>query len=209
MAGEICIVDAGGRPGRRRRALLSLERPSLRECVALGSWFSPLLPGAAARVSLDELAAILEEDHPGDFCIAVERDPANRTLTFWRGDPARPVVPQTLVPAGGGCSPDPDRPGVSDHGRTILLGRYESSFGAVLHERDPAYRRRARRRLRKRRGLRQEDFPGVPARTIGRIENGETPRPHAGTLARVAKVLGVGVEEPGEFQVLDAAGLLI
>ena len=47
------------------------------------------------------------------------------------------------------------------------------------------------RRLRLMRGLSRDDFPGVAAKTIARIERGEVERPREETLHRIAQRLGV------------------
>jgi transcriptional regulator with XRE-family HTH domain len=63
-------------------------------------------------------------------------------------------------------------------------GAEEKTFGASL------------RRLRLQRGLKQSDFNEVSAKTIRRIERGETDAPHGKTLAAIAARLQV---EPNEI----------
>jgi transcriptional regulator with XRE-family HTH domain len=45
------------------------------------------------------------------------------------------------------------------------------------------------------RQLTQRDFPGIPAKTLARIERGEVAKPHNDTLEAIAKQLGVLVED--------------
>jgi transcriptional regulator with XRE-family HTH domain len=55
------------------------------------------------------------------------------------------------------------------------------------------------RRLRLQRGLKQSDYPTIPARTIGRIERGEVENPRLDTLQRIASRLEVAVDDLGSF----------
>lgn len=196
-----------------KRGLVSWARPSPPELAALGACFHPILPGAEARVTMQELSAILSEEHPEDYCVAVDWDPATEALSLWRGDLSSLVVPLSSLSSGIALAPDPDELRVLDHGQTIRLGEYECSVDAILYLRDAAYRRRARRRLmdsdrslggsirrlRKQKGLRQSDFPHVAEKTITRIEMGMSPTPHRMTLERIARALGVPVEELDEY----------
>jgi transcriptional regulator with XRE-family HTH domain len=82
-----------------------------------------------------------------------------------------------------------------------------------LYEADPEYRsrltakRRAEdktfgaclRRLRLQRGLRQSDFGEVTAKTIARIERGETDAPHGRTLSLIARHLQVEPKDIASF----------
>jgi len=51
------------------------------------------------------------------------------------------------------------------------------------------------RRLRLQRGLTQDEFPGVTAKTIAHIERGEVATPHRTTLVAGAKRLDVLVHD--------------
>jgi len=101
-----------------------------------------------------------------------------------------------------------------DSGQTVRFGDYEAATDAILYEFDPEYRRQVSidrqqsertfgaslRRLRKQRGLRQEDFePDVTAKTIARIEQGQIQRIQKGTLNSIARRLRVNVEEIETF----------
>jgi transcriptional regulator with XRE-family HTH domain len=63
----------------------------------------------------------------------------------------------------------------------------DKTFGACL------------RRLRLLRGLRQADFGDVAAKTIARIERGETEAPHGQTLKVIAARLGVEPDEITDY----------
>ena len=96
-----------------------------------------------------------------------------------------------------------------DGGQTVRLGNYEAAVDAILYEFDPQYRRRAKqrlverehslggalRRLRLKKGLRQNDFASVGPKVIARIERGEVKKPHQKTLTLIAKRLGVSYSE--------------
>jgi DNA-binding Xre family transcriptional regulator len=100
---------------------------------------------------------------------------------------------------------------VIDCGQTVRLGKYEAAADALLYEFDREYRRRlanqraqseksfgaSLRRLRKQRGLKQEDFQPLAAKTIARIEQGKVERIHPNTLAVIAKRLSV---DPAEIE---------
>jgi len=112
-----------------------------------------------------------------------------------------------------GAVADPAALAVIDHGQTVCLGAFEASADAILYEFDDEYRRRVKRRalaqdttlggslrrLRLKRGLTQDAFPGVPAKTIARIERSEVTKPHHATLAAVAKRLGVSVADLASY----------
>jgi hypothetical protein len=137
------------------------------------------------------------------------------TNSFYHGvQHLRRYVPRDEEPAGlvGNNAVDavrlpaiPFRLGFTDCGNTVRLGEYEAAADAILYEADPEYRSRLRakrreedrsfgaclRRLRLQRGLLQGDFGDVTAKTIARIERGETAAPHGKTLAFIAARLQV------------------
>ena len=86
---------------------------------------------------------------------------------------------------GGGRLVDPE-PFELGGDLTAVVGRV-ITFGACL------------RRLRKLKGLRQSDFEPVPAKTIARIERGETYEPHGKTLQTIARRLGVAPDEIASY----------
>ena len=104
--------------------------------------------------------------------------------------------------------PDFARCELTDYGDTIRFGDYEATAEAILYEQDPEYRRRAKkvrraedqtfggslRRLRLQRGLRRSEL-GISEKEVARLERGEIGKPHEGTLAILAKHLGVRTNE--------------
>jgi DNA-binding XRE family transcriptional regulator len=142
--------------------------------------------------------------------VGVSFHPDSESLVFIRGD-GKPIVvsKSRFLPSGEGLVPDFSNPRVIDYGHAVQLGSYEAAVDAILYEVDADARRRMRkteldqdeslggslRRLRLQRGLKQDDFGDVPAKTIGRIERGDTKEPNLATLAAIAERLGVSVEE--------------
>lgn len=159
----------------------------------------------------DELAEALQAENSSDLFIGGSLDPANQTITLWRGSLEPLTVPfSAFEKSGDGIEPDFDRFSVTDSGQTVRFGDYEAAADAVLYEFDPEYRRRVSkerqksertfgaslRRLRKQRGLRREDFkPNVAAKTIARIEQGLVQRIQKDTLNSIADRLRVKPEE--------------
>jgi len=119
------------------------------------------------------------------------------------------VVPLAWFSRPGRARPNVEDFEITDFGQTIRFGEFEAATGAVLYEFDPQARRRAKnrtivedqtfggslRRLRKQRGVRREDFEGISAKEIARLERGEIAKPHEETLRKIAKTLGVRPEE--------------
>lgn len=95
----------------------------------------------------------------------------------------------------------------------LRFGNYEATSDVVLWQTDRDYRRRAKererelargfgaslRRLRIQRGLSQSDFPGVPRKTVSRIEKGLVKTPRGKTLAHLSQALGVAPDEIETF----------
>lgn len=138
----------------------------------------------------------------GDLFIGGYADPKTQTLTLVRGDLRRLSVPVSIFrPSGIGEKADAFRLAFTDRGNTVRLGDYQAAADAILYEADPDYRRRlvakqraedktfgaCLRRLRLQRGLRQADFGEVAAKTIARIERGETEAPHWTTSVAKSK----------------------
>ncbi len=203
-------------PSRRRArlgGLLTLHKPRPESIQPLDDLFAPFVwsPGEFALLPIDELAEVLKDDQRGDLFIGGYADATNQALTLVRGDLRRLSVPLSMfIPCGTGARPDPARLAVTDGGNTVQLGDYEAAADALLYEADPDYRSRIAakqrtedrtfgaclRRLRLLRGLRQSDFGAVTAKTIARIERGETAAPHGHTLKVIATRLAV---EPAEM----------
>ena len=159
----------------------------------------------------DELAEALQAENSPDLFIGGSVDPANQTITLWRGNLEPLTVPfSAFEKSGDGIVPDFEMFSVTDSGQTVRFGDYEAAADAVLYEFDPDFRRHVSRerrlsertfgaslrRLRKQRGLRREDFePNVAAKTIARIEQGLVHRIQKDTLNSIADRLRVKVGE--------------
>lgn len=195
-----------------RLLLLHTARPE--SIPALEGLFAPVAWGMASFKTLPpaDLAEVLASENRHNLVIGGFVDPRSETLTLYRGDFEKLSVPLSIFkPSGTGTAPTPSAFEVADCGQTIRLGQYEAATDAVLYEVDSEYRRKVTskrkeedktfgaclRRLRKLRGLRQDDFEPIPAKTIARIERGETQQPHGNTLNGIADRLGV---EPDEIK---------
>ena len=206
-------------PHRRHRlgGLLVLHRPRTESIQPLDDFFTPFVWGTenVSYLPLAELAEVLaDEERRGDLFIGGYVDAYNRTLTLVRGDLRRLSVPASLfLPSATGERADAFRLQFIDYGNTVRLGDYEAATDAILYEADPDFRRRllakrraedqnfgaCLRRLRLLRGLRQADFGKVTAKTLRRIERGETAAPHGDTLRSVAARLGVAPDEITDY----------
>ncbi|MCK6481052.1 MAG: helix-turn-helix domain-containing protein [Planctomycetes bacterium] len=209
MASAAAGPDAG--PPRGRLLLRGRAAPSL--VSALSGRFLRVIADPDAVLEGEDLLAALTSDHPEDLCVAAGLLPGGEELVLWRGDfrPLFVTLREFRGPAAG--VPDPRRIRLLDCGQTVALGRFQAAFSALLYEKDPDYRRRARRRardedrsyggsirrLRLQRGRTRGEIPGVASRTVARIEKGFVRRPHRATLAALAAALGVAVEELGTF----------
>ncbi len=162
-------------------------------------------------LKLDDLFEVLGSAHRGNLFIGGAVAPAAKSIVLIRGDLTSLVVPFSwFTPRPNGPKPDFTDFEVIDSGQTIKLGDYEAAADAVLYEFDPEFRKQERRRrialdksfggalqrLRLQRGLGRDDFPGLSAKTIARIERGDVNEPHGETLATIAERLGV---EPAEI----------
>ena len=101
-----------------------------------------------------------------------------------RGNFDRMTVPLSIFRPSGTSKPDFRRIELDDYGHTVRFGEYEASADFILYEADPDYRKRLNakrrveekgfgpslRRLRIQKATRQEDFPGINAKIIARIE---------------------------------------
>ena len=195
--------------------LLMLQPPRERTLPILHGSFGRVIGEARSFRTLppDQLAEVLSarEDQARELFIGGAVDPESGTLALVRGDLDRVIVPLSIFRPSGTSKPDFRRFELDDHGHAIRFGGYEAAAEFVLYEVDPEYRRRVNakrrdeergfgpslRRLRIQRGLSRDDFPGVSAKTIARIERGEVERPHGRTLRVIAEVLDV---EPGEIE---------
>jgi hypothetical protein len=193
-------------------SLLWLSRPSAASLTPLQSVFKSMaLPNPQnAVLGIEELVEVLASPDRQDLAIAVAYDTGTQTLTLWRGDFSRIVVPATALEVNG-KSPKPDFDNISmiDYGQTIRLGRFEASVDALLYEFDKDYRRKllierrskekgfgpSLRRLRTQKRLSRAAFRPLSAKTIARIERQEVDTPRGRTLAAIAKTLRVPADE--------------
>ncbi len=194
-------------------SLLMLQPPSVESLPALNTIFRRVVGQVLTfkKLPIEELQEVLfaPVEESRDLFIGGLYDPATDTLTLTRGNLEPVVVPLSLFQPSGDAAPDPSDFGVTDYGHTIRLGKYEASAEAILYEVDPDYRRRTNakrrqedrgfgpslRRLRIQKHLTRNDFPGVAAKTIARIERGETGKPQGKTLGVLAKTLAVSPDE--------------
>lgn len=196
--------------GRPRHALLAMESISESRRVLMDALFSVVVEPShgTAILPLEELREVLASDSRDDLFVAAQVVPEDEVLVLFRGNLRSLIVPlSTFRRTKRGPAPDASCVSVTDYGQTVRLGEYEIAADALLYEFDPDARRRLKkralrddpslgaaiRRLRLQRGISRDDFAPTSAKTLARIERGET-QPRAGTLAKIAKRLGVSAE---------------
>ncbi len=214
QAGWGWLLDSLAAHGPRRRwqsRILGLADTGDAWAVesVLDTRFERCVRRAPVMLPVEALAEVLKQPNRGDLCIGGSVDHAHRMVVLVRGNlDVLPVRTSAFEPSGDGTTPDFDDFEVIDYGQTLRFGAYEASVDAVLYEVDPDYRRRLHkqrradeqsfgaslRRLRLQKGLSRDDFPGVSAKAIARIERGEVEKPHARTLRTIAERLGVSVD---------------
>lgn len=155
---------------------------------------------------------MLKAPNCAELFIGGSVDKRSQTVTLWRGNVDSLIVPLSAFPVSeDGVKPNFNKFSVTDYGQTVRFGQYEAAADAILYEYDLDYRRQKTkqrraserglgpsiRRLRIQRGLRQQDFPGIAAKTIARIEQGIVTGVRDSTRSAIAKVLKV---EPGELE---------
>jgi hypothetical protein len=165
-------------------------------------------------LSKDELVEVLRVSNRQDRFIGGMVDEQSKTLTLWRGNLSPVVVPfEAFPPTGTGIRPKFDKFSVTDYGRTLKFGDYESLADAVLYEFAPDFRRRMKqtrfakeqslgasiRRLRKQRRLTLDDFDEIDPKTLARIEHGKVQNPRPETLRQIAKTLRVPQDELANY----------
>lgn len=188
--------------------IFMLEPPRERALPVLRSFFGKVIGEAAFKtLPLDELAEVLSspEKEVCDLFVAGLVDTRSGALALVRGNLDSIIVPLSAFGRSGTSKPNFRNFGLGDFGHTIRFGGYEVAADFVLYEVDPDYRtrinakRRAEergfgpslRRLRIQRGLPRAGFSGVAAKTIARIELGETGKPRGETLRIICDTLGV------------------
>jgi hypothetical protein len=156
-----------------------------------------------------QIAEVLASPQREDLFIGGSVDKADRVVVLYRGNLESLVVPLNWFPTCGGASADATDFEVTDFGQTVRLGPFEAAADAVLYEFDAEARRRSKlrsitedssfggslRRLRLQRGLRRDEFEGISAKSIARIERGEVVKPHRRTVTRLAEILRVPPDE--------------
>ena len=200
-----------GAPPRGLLLVLSVVPASLASLFSHA--FDRFVQAPSKMLSVGEVATVLSREDRAEFCLGGTIEPKANMASFICGDLSTLNVPlSTFVQRGDGPVPELEQFGVIDHGRTLRFGKYEAAFDAVLYEWNPEYRRRIKklrferdstlggslRRLRKQRGLRLSDM-GRLEKTVARIERGEVSRPRKASLAAIAQMLDVAVEQIADF----------
>lgn len=162
----------------------------------------------ACLAPVAELREILGSERRAELIVAATM--SEGAVVLYRGNLEPLIVPMQWFPTHARSAKAASLTlAVTDFGQTLRMGQYEIATDAILYEFDEACRRRiksrqrhadpsfggALRRLRLQKRLRQGDFLGITAKEIARIERGEVKKPRRGTLAKIAKCLGVSVEE--------------
>jgi DNA-binding XRE family transcriptional regulator len=200
--------------GKPRHALLAMKKVSMARRGLLDALFAVVVePTVMKMLPRDELREVLVADNRQDLFVAAHAVPQDDALVLFRGDLRSLIVPLSAFKGKkGGPKPNPKKVSVMDYGQTVCLGDYQIASDALLYEFDPEARRRAKRReikadpslgasirrLRLQKGLSRSDFGSLSAKTIARIERGET-EPRGSTLATIAKSLGVAASELPTF----------
>ena len=201
-------------PPPRLGRMLLLFPPRPDTLPTLEELFDPIAWGTSSLRLLppEELAEVVDAENRHELFVGGFVDPKTDTLILYRGDFERLSVPLSILKAlGAGPKPDPSALSFTDYGQTVRLGDYQAASDAILYEADRDYRRQINakrrkeersfgaclRRLRILKGLRQNDFDSIPAKTIARIERGEVAKPHRTTLHKIAQRLDV---EPSEIE---------
>ncbi len=210
-ASDLRVITKAVHICKRGHALLTMETISPARRVLMDAFFSVVVepsPGMAL-LPWEELREVVASKDARDLFVAAQALPDDDMLVLVRGDLGSLVVPlSTFRQAKGGPKPDAARVSVTDYGQTVCFGEYEVAADALLYECDADARRRLKkraiqadatlggaiRRLRSQKGIAREDFGSTSAKTLARIERGET-QPRSRTLSVIARRLGVPLEE--------------
>jgi len=209
---ELLLGTLPRRPRGRDFRLLSLKEPhgTAQNLMHAHFRFVVSVGNGVQLLPIAELIETLGSDHRADLFIGGVVMPTPSQILLYRGNLEPITVPlDWFTSRSGSAEADVSQFSVTDSGQTIRLGEYEASTDAILYEFDEDYRRRAKkrmaeedpsiggaiRRLRLQKGLRQQDFPGVTAKEIARIERGKVKNPHLDTLRRIAARTGVSVDQ--------------
>jgi hypothetical protein len=201
------LTSVGPGYGARQRLLLLVEAAK-GEREFLDALFKRVVApdDGVQLVKADDLAEILAGPDRRNFFIGGAVTPAFKSLVLYRGNLEPVVVAWSWFRSRpNGPKPDFAEFEVIDAGQTLRLGAYEAATEAILYDFDVDFRREHRkqraqddlsfggslRRLRLQRGLRRNEFPGLSAKEIARLERSEVKKPHPETLAVLAGRLGV------------------
>jgi hypothetical protein len=215
QAVRLLVAALAGRTNGDQR-LLALGPANGPPCGLLHAMFRFVIAAGDGvhLVPTDDLADVLGSPNREDLFVGAAAAPNDAAVVLYRGNLEPIVVPLAwFLARHGGPRPDPHRMAIADCGQTIRLGDYEAAADAILYDFDGAYRRRAKkrsidqdrsfggalRRLRLQKGLGRNDFPGITAKEIARIERGEVNAPHTETLAVIAKRTGVPAAQIGSY----------
>ena len=199
---------------KRNHRLLVVGQAKGSERALLSAFFDRvIIPDEEVQLlKYEALLSVLRSPHRADLFIGGAVAGAAKSLVLIRGNLLPQIVPFSwFVTKSGRPRPDFRRFSIIDSGQTVRLGKYEAAADAILYDLDPEFRREAKkkqiaedkslggalRRLRLQRGLSRNDFPGISAKEIARIERGEVAEPHESTLSSIASALGV---KPDEIQ---------
>jgi hypothetical protein len=199
----------GSRKGDQRLLVLGRIEGARRELLHALFRFVVAVDEGVKVLPPNEIAEVLASPNREDLFIGGAVDATDRVLVLYRGNLESLVVPLRWFTRAGGPRADANDFEVTDFGQTVRLGPLEAAADAILYEFDPEARRRAKqrsiekdasfggalRRLRLQRALRREDFDGISAKEIARIERGEVAKPHAETVGKLAARLGVKPED--------------
>lgn len=197
------------------RRLLVLGSENRQRALWLSTWFRHIIGKDCVVLPESKiLKTILSVPNRDDLIVGAAYDHGARTVIVYRGNLEPILIPIDwfeLTPRGP--VPDPGDLAIADYGQTLRLGNYEAATSAILYEFDAEFRRRAKenlierddslggsiRRLRLQRSMAQSDFPGVATKTLARIESNEVTNPHRSTLAKIARRLGVHVDDIASY----------
>lgn len=198
-------IDQGH--GRHWRRLLLLESVPRIRLEYLNQLFTGVVAPDEDIDLLPEhqLFAVLAEDHPEDYFVGAGYNEDDDAIVLYRGNLSAVIVSVDDFEPNPRTEPDATDLEIVDWGQTLRLGDYQVPADAILYERDPEFRRRKRakrrefddsfggsvRRLRKQKGLTQDEIPGVSAKTVGRIERNEVENPREETLQKLADAFDV------------------
>ncbi|NNM85270.1 MAG: helix-turn-helix transcriptional regulator [Phycisphaerales bacterium] len=183
-----------------RASLLAALQAIFRSVVCLA---------AAATLEPRDLVNAMASSEACGRLIGAMLDGPSGVLALWRGDARSLAVPIVWF----STQIDLDRAAnavvaIRSGGQELAIGEAVFCSDDVIAAFDPDHRRRLRwrrwqqdttlgamvRRRRHELGLRREEFPGIDAKTVARIERGEILRPQRETLRLIAQCLGLDLD---------------